>query len=251
MVKATAMLSAGVKSQRVTIEQLSRLPSPETLGKRHKPVPHFELVSTVGKALDERGYKVKAQEFAIQRKGAMLFATFLLEQGQVQGLEREGQTFALGLRSGNDKKCKIQMAAGVRVFVCDNGAFSADCITLQRKHTSGLDLPSEIAGGLDRYMKMMKTFIDQQDRARALKLPVPKAKELIYNVFADGYMPLRCFPQVHENYFAPTPEMTDCRGETLWALHNAFTREVRSMAPAPAFRATTRLGALLAGRGLN
>jgi hypothetical protein len=36
--------------------------------------------------------------------------------------------------------------------------------------------------------------------------------------------------------------MTDVAPRTVWGLHNAFTRAIRQMAPAPAFQATTRLG---------
>jgi len=44
-------------------------------------------------------------------------------------------------------------------------------------------------------------------------------------------------------YFTPHPElMADCQPRTAWGLHNAFTRAIREMAPAPAFAATTKLG---------
>ena len=36
--------------------------------------------------------------------------------------------------------------------------------------------------------------------------------------------------------------MADIVPGTLWGLHNAFTRAVKQMAPAPAFDATTQLG---------
>jgi Domain of unknown function (DUF932) len=251
MVKATATLIAG-KATTMDLAGLKRLPAPEVLGTRHKPIPHYELVTTIHERLAQRDYKVAAEEFAVQRRnGAMLYGTVVLEKGEVAGLARDGQGFALGIRAANDGKCQIQLAAGVRVFVCSNGAFSADCIMLKRKHMLSLDIVGAIDAGLDAYANRMKTFIAQQDRARTLKLPDDKAKVLIYNVFVEGFMPQRSLPAVHENYFAPTPDMTDCAGRTLWALHNAFTREVRTMPPAPAFRATTHLGRLLAGAGLN
>jgi hypothetical protein len=69
-----------------------------------------------------------------------------------------------------------------------------------------------------------------------------EAKTMIFEAFADEILPLRFFPAVAETYFRPDPAMTDVRPGTWWGLHNAFSRAIRQMAPAPAFQATTRLG---------
>ena len=58
----------------------------------------------------------------------------------------------------------------------------------------------------------------------------------------DEILPIRYFKQVAQSFFSPAAEMTDVQPRTMWALHNAFTRAVRQMAPAPAFEATTALG---------
>ena len=49
---------------------------------------------------------------------------------------------------------------------------------------------------------------------------------------------------VSVTYFRPSEQMRDVQPRTPWGLHNAFTRSIKQMAPAPAFVATTKLGRL-------
>lgn len=242
-----AMLVTG-KSHKVTLAELKTLPAPPVLGGRHKPVPHYELVDEVTAKLAIRGYRIVKQEFAVQRTGAQFFGVLQVEGGDLAdvGLDRPGQDFALGLRSANDRKMRLQMCVGVVVFADDTLAFSADALTLNRKHTLGIDLGKELSGGLDRFAQTMQNFIALQDRARTLRLPQQMAKTLIYDVFAQGIVPHRCFPAVHENYFAPSGDTT-VHG-TLWSLHGAFAKEVRDLVPSSKFKATVALGRLLAGK---
>ena len=69
-----------------------------------------------------------------------------------------------------------------------------------------------------------------------------QAKVQIVDAFRQEILPVRYFKAVAESYFTPEPDMTDVMPRTLWGLHNAFTRCIRQMAPAPAFEATTELG---------
>jgi hypothetical protein len=62
------------------------------------------------------------------------------------------------------------------------------------------------------------------------------------DAFRQEILPIRYFKPVTDIYHNPAVDMTDVLPRTRWGLHNAFTRCVRQMAPAPAFAATTALG---------
>jgi len=225
-------------SQLVTRDQLLTIaPPPSTATWR--PIAHADLITALDRQLQVRGITIQAETFAIQREGARLFAVLDLS------IERSGEFCAsLGLRTANDRSLALEIAVGVKVFVCDNLAFSGDLIALRRKHTSGFDLASEIASALDRYEEHLKVFHAKIDELRSEQILDQDAKAIIFDAFRGKILPLRCFPLVSHDYFHPAPDMTDVLPRTRWSLHNAFTRSIRELAPAPAFRATTRLGQL-------
>jgi hypothetical protein len=131
----------------------------------------------------------------------------------------------------------------VRVFVCDNLVFSGDLIALRRKHTARFDLNADISRAVDRYQAHLLTLQQQIVGIQGTSLSDLEAKALIVDAFRQEILPIRFFKPVSETYCDPAPDMTDVLPRTLWGLHNAFTRSVRQMAPAPAFEATTALGA--------
>jgi len=135
---------------------------------------------------------------------------------------------ALGLRTANDKSMALQLAIGLKIFVCDNLCFAGDLIALKRKHTAGLDLPRELAQALDRYQAGMLTLRAGVSRLQATPFTTQDAKAWIYDVFARRLVPLRYFPQVVQTYHTMTVPRY---GVTLWALHNAVTTHIQSLPP--------------------
>src|SRR5260370_14772084 len=147
----------------------------------------------------------------------------------------------MGIRTANDKSYALEIAVGVKVFVCDNLAFSGDLIALRRKHTVGFDLNADLSRAVDRYQEQLLVFNGQLAELRERPLADTAAKAMIHDAFARQLLPLRSLPVVSATYFGPSPEMTDVVPRTQWGLHNAFTRAICQMAPAPAFAATTKL----------
>ena len=121
-------------SQLVTRQQLLTVPAP-TSTPTWRPIPHADLVDALDRQLRVRGITITAEQFALQREGARLFAVLDLS------LERtEDFCASIGIRTANDRSLALELAVGVRVFVCDNLAFAGDLIALKRKHTARFDL---------------------------------------------------------------------------------------------------------------
>jgi hypothetical protein len=227
--------SGAVKATRQELELID----PPAATRSWRPVRHAELVAVIRNELEHRGLAIREEAYAVQRGGALLFGVFDLAW-------RENGDFAaaLGLRTGNDKTMAIQIAVGMRVFVCDNLVFAGDLIALRRKHTAKLDLPAEIARAIDRYQNGALSLEHDVERLRSSQITEHAAKELIFDVFAKAILPVRFFRPAAELYFDPPADASDVQPRTLWGLHNALTRQVRQMSPAPAFQATVRLGKL-------
>jgi hypothetical protein len=224
------------QSQLVTRAELMTIPPPPGTP-TWRPIAHGDLLVAVERQLVARGIGILGQKFAIQREGARLFAVLDLS------LENTGEfCAAMGIRTANDRSMALEIAVGIKVFVCDNLAFAGDLIALRRKHTAKFDLDADIARAIGRYEAHLLAFQRSIAGIRETPLADQHANALICEAFRREILPVRYFKRVTDTYFDPTPTMTDVHPRTLWGLHNAFSRAIREMAPATAFQATTELG---------
>src|SRR5439155_5486233 len=100
-----------------------------------RPIAHGDLITALDQQLMVRGITIRKEQFAIQRGGARLFAVLDLVIDRTEEF-----CAAMGIRTANDQSMALEIAVGVKVFVCDNLAFSGDLIALRRKHTAKFDL---------------------------------------------------------------------------------------------------------------
>src|SRR4029079_3879238 len=141
----TASLTSQVDTDLVTREQLALVETPDAT-RSFKPVPHIDLVETLEHVLKLNQIVIRKEQFALRRDGATLFGVLQLAyQDSMDGMA------ALGLRTSNNRSMSIQICAGLSVFVCDNMVFRGDLIALNRKHTSGIHLRTEINHAVLRF----------------------------------------------------------------------------------------------------
>jgi hypothetical protein len=223
------------KSHLVTRAEL-RTFAPPAATATWRPIAHADLIDAIEQRLGQRALAIKREQFAVQRHGARLFAVLDLA-------EQRSDDFAaaMGIRHSNDRSMAVEIAVGVRVFVCDNLAFSGDLIALKRKHTTRFDLAAEITRALDRYESHLTALHTKIDDLKETPLTDAEAKTSIVDAFRKELLPVRLFKPVCADYFHPSDDMTDVLPRTRWALHNAFTRAIRELPPVQAFRTTTGL----------
>jgi hypothetical protein len=185
-----------------TRDDLSRIPTP-TGTDTWKPVPHFDLVSSLIDDLGSRGIAVTREQYAtVGRDGARLFGVMDV---RIDGLDTPDLSTSLGLRGANDKTMAIQVIAAARVFVCDNLAFSGSdgAVVLRKKHTSRLDLAEVVPPAIESYLEKAGAFRADIDRMKDFALTDDRAKSIIYEAFVrdQAVLPLRLLPAVHRFYF--------------------------------------------------
>jgi len=232
---AEAKLIAHRGAEIVTRDQLKAYVTPSATD-TFKPVGHYLLVETLTQVMQDRGLFIAREQFAVQKE--RLFGTFDLEW---QKMDEYGA--AVGFRHANDKSMPITIAVGARVFVCDNMSMLGELITV-RKHTAKLDLAEELDRTMFRYMQGWRKLKDDIQIQQEAEIEERRAKQLIYDIFRQKVLPLKLFHPVVEGYELAT---RDQKG-TGWLLHNACTAPLKTLAPAPAFRATARLGKFFAAK---
>lgn len=240
---AKAVLSAHKDTNIVTRETLAALPA--VIGTdTFKPVAHIELIETLDHKLVERGVQIVREQYAISKDGMKLFGTLDLTLNGT-----EGMCASLGLRTANNREMALQMIAGMRVFVCDNMAFSGETIILRRKHTSGLNLIDVIAEGVSEYETHYRALKADIGRLHDLTMEAAAAKVMIHDVFAKQIMPVRFMPTVSDVYFnqfvnSDEPQFAAFRDRSAWSLLNAFTEVAKQMPLTTRMDATQEIGAV-------
>jgi hypothetical protein len=68
-----------------------------------------------------------------------------------------------------------------------------------------------------------------------------EARARAFQIFADHVVPGHLLDAVNTFYFQPAEDAIDCQPRTLWSLHNAFTRAMRTLTPTRLFTATMTL----------
>jgi len=233
--EATLMAHAG--AVKVSRGDLKNVATPEGTDS-WKPVPHSLLVDCIENTLKRNNFRIQKEEYAVQTEGAKLFGVMTLNS------EHGDYALALGIRTSNDKSFPVQMIAGARVFVCDNLAFSGSVVTLKRRHTSGLDIRNEVAGGITRAISQFISMEGAVAKMKAIDLTGKDsfAKAKMLDAAVKGVMPLRLIPEVHKNYFEPKHQEFEPR--TAWSLHNAFTEAFKLLKPNVAMQSGVELGKL-------
>jgi hypothetical protein len=225
-----AKLITHVGAQKVSLDVLRALPVPQGTA-TFKPIPHIELAEALKQQLNARSLTVKKEEYAIQKEGNLLFAVF-----DLAWMEDEETYAALGIRTSNDKSMSLQMAVGKKVVVCDNKLFAGQIIALNRRHTSGFDLHSELARGISRYQEQSRKLQDDVQIWKNSSLEERRAKTLLYDIVTQGVVPVRLLPLIHRSYF------NNGYQKTAFGLLNACTEHTKKLNVGPEFRATVKLG---------
>jgi hypothetical protein len=228
-------------SQRVTLDALRTIPTPQPLGARHQPIPHHELVEALIDGITGRGWTVRDTDLGISAHGAQLFGSLDLRRAAETDTEM-GTMF--GLLSSTNSSTAIRGVAGKRVFVCSNMCLSGSTFVMRRKSTTRLNLPELISDGLDRFLVQSEALTEGIDRLKNTTITDLQAKARIFDLFNASVLPSRLLQPLARFYFHPTESESDCHPRTLWGLNNASTRSIGSPAlkPAAQFDAAQNIG---------
>ena len=233
------MLHAGGKV--ATLDEVRSVITPAAAGRWH-PTSHATVLDSVRETLTGAGYVIRAEKYALARNDARFFGVLDLATPLVTGV-----SLSVGVRNSIDKSFPLGFAAGSRVFVCDNLAFSAE-LMVRRKHTrNGLKLFGESIG---QAVASLASFKDMEaariQRLAEMELSPAAASHLILSAFRRGIISSLQIADVCKEWEEPRHD--EFKPRTAWSLFNAFTEILRNRAvtaPQMFVAATIRLNGLM------
>jgi Domain of unknown function (DUF932) len=205
----------------------------------HRPIPHAHLAETIIQTLGYRNIQVTRDQYALTPDGMRMFGVIQVD------IERNGVSFAIGLRNSHDKSFSLGICAGWRTFVCDNLAFHSDFQALARKHSKNLVLDDVIGTAIDRVQRAFGMLGQKLDAWADYSLSDKDAKVLIYDAFVGNNLdaPKHLMKSVDDFYFQP--KFDEFKPRTMLSLNNAFTSAFQLLEPVPMVRATASLAGYL------
>jgi hypothetical protein len=233
------MLHAGGRV--ATLDEVRNVVTPPAAGRWH-PTSHATVLDSVRETLTGAGYVIRAEKFALARNDNRFFGVLDLSTPLVTGV-----SLSVGVRNSTDKSFPLGFAAGSRVFVCDNLAFSAELL-VRRKHTrNGLKLfGSSIAAAVASLASFRDAESARIQRLSEMELSPAVASHLILTAYRRGIINSQQIADVCKEW--EEPRHPDFLPRTGWSLFNAFTEIIRDRAvsaPQTFVAQTIRLNGLM------
>jgi hypothetical protein len=222
MNESTLMLHCG--GQLATREQIASVQTPDATDS-WRPVPHIRLIEEVESSLANFQMRIVESAFALAQDGRRFFG--LMQVAMQTIAENKDYGLMISLRNAHDKKWRVLMGVGSRVFICDNLAMSAE-IQVFRKHTSHvlLDLPNLVGRATGQ---LAERWNDQATRIEAYKnheLSDSQANDLIVRAYEGGVAPITVLPDVIKEWKTPRhPEFAERKN--MWRFFNGVTESLK------------------------
>lgn len=241
----TLCLHAGARTVQRT--ELATVPVPPATRTWH-PVGHVDFLAEVERSLLASGFTIERERHALSRGDCRYFGVIDLRVEIAPDV-----TLSCGIRNSTDQSFPLGFAAGHRVFVCDNLAFSAELMAKRKHSRFGLErFRSDIAlcvSKLDEFRLAEQSRIE-----RMINTPIcdMQAESLMLRAIEDRLVSPRIIYRLIEAWRDPGFE--EFKDRTMWSLYNAFTLvlgdQARAM-PDKHARTTMQLQSLLAPKGAD
>jgi hypothetical protein len=205
----------------------------------HIPIPHFQVQELVKGELVSKGYQITAEQHALGRFGQRYFGILQVVNAAVID-DHPDFTWTVGIRNSHDKAFPAAMAAGTKVMVCDNLAFSGS-IKIAHKHTAKVldKLPDLVYRGVERLRDEYQVQLDRVQAYKEFPIKDSKASLIIMKAFEKGLVSTTKIAPVWEEWLNPRHESFQERNA--WSLFNAFTEVIKQSSLWSIFESTTNL----------
>jgi len=202
---------------------------PETAGSRWAPVQHGKLADTLASNLLDRGIVIQNEVWAVDASGQDLVGGIDVRLPESLGIEPiTGSLYSMALRHSNRQKFALTISCGLRVMVCQNGVLTGEWV-MRRRHTTGLDLGSEIDRGVDRFVEEARSAGQAVEQLRERSLTNRETDHLLMEAGRRKLMPFSHVGLVWKRY--QSPESEDWLARNAWSLLNSFNEVVKRQSP--------------------
>jgi len=136
-----------IVEKKVTMSELSKMVKPVAATKFHKPIPHFQAITSVINNIESRGLEVSDLEVGTSHQDMRCF--------WLAKLKGEGDYAPMiGGRNSHDRSISFSLYGGASIFICSNLMVSAPFADT-KKHMGEIktELPEMVNTSIDRVLR--------------------------------------------------------------------------------------------------
>lgn len=205
---------------------LYALPEPEPMGRFHAPIHHADFIEQVEGTIVDHGYDIVDQAFGVTNEGARLFGLMSVQHQALAAFD--GGEFVIGFRGSHDQSLPRGLAAGSRIFVCDNLAFSGE-VVMHTKQTTNLHLRLPML--LDEMVATLglrfESQVKQFESYRGTQITDGLASQALVHMARNGVINWSELGKVDEQWRDPAHAEHAEDGASVWRLFNAATQVMK------------------------
>jgi hypothetical protein len=231
-----ASLIAHRGTRLVTPLDLAAVETPAPRSSTHRCVPHIEVVTEIIDELERRGLSVSKETYSLSPDDNRFFGVLDTHDR----LMPDGIGIAIGIRNSHDQSLALGIAAGTRVLVCDNLAFTGEVVRY-RKHTLKISAREVVSGAVDQVLHETHREVEWYDRLRVRVLGDAEVKTTMIDALRGHACTAQQLQQVVRSFFDGTDP-----SRTAWTLYNGFTDAFRDQHPALTLSRSRRLNSVFA-----
>jgi hypothetical protein len=210
------------KYSQETVDSLLNLPAPDPdkYGSLWKPIHHGTLAECMVKQAEYHFGRVAKTDLLLSPDKETSIGVI-----EFPDLSGPDHTPGMFWRHDNKQFRALQLGAGARVWICENGLVSCE-YSYRHKHYKKLDLEPWVSGVMDSVKP--KLARQARDIWELKNSDMPHAYRTILQLAAEKAITPRVAMRAYDEY--RNPRHAEFRSTTRWAWYNAVTDAVKSLA---------------------
>ena len=215
----------------LNLNQLNMIPTPEPLGRFHRPYGFGEYVGDVHHALDRVGIEVRNEEFAVTKDHGRMFGVLEIGAKSLEGdlITSDEWNLMLGLRGAHDQRIGRGLVLGTQIMVCSNLCFSGNVANFNTRQTTHIAdrLPGLIYEAVQKIPEMAHRQERVFDAYENTELRPRGGDAALVEIFRrDGMNPSQLGRAIHE-WHEPSHDEHAANGWNAMRLLNSVTESLK------------------------
>ena len=227
----------------MTRDELSYIPTPPPMGPRHAPYSYAEFANTTVGAIQNNGFNVDLEEYAVTKDGASQFFGLLHVSNSTGSVLREAPTdnlpvvqsppknwnLLVALRGSHDQTIARGLAIGSQVIVCSNLCFHGDLGNWHSKQTINLNtrIPGMVADAVRGLGDSGRQLTVDFDGFNNTPLALEQGDSILVDCYrSKAFSSSQLGRALSDWKDSSVPEHTS-GGRNLWWLFNAATQALK------------------------
>ena len=236
---------------KVERDYLENLRTPAPMGSRHAPYPFYSFATDTVRAIEDAGFAVTQEDYAITKDEQRLFGLLNVSRPQdstlkttlyvgesdssfgvpvpVADLHKPDWNMLVALRGSHDQSVSRGLAIGSRVMVCSNLCFHGDLGNWNSKQTTHIShrIPEMVADAVAGLGNARQRLTVDFDKFNTQQITRDQGDNVLLDIFRSGGFSPSQLGRAITDWDKCSVEEHTANGRNVWWLFNSATHALK------------------------